>query len=308
MTTLATVVVAHRQKQLAVRDRLNAFAKAAWARVEPGDVVGSWMREAPPLIGVTQRALALSAAGSTQYVSGALLSQGLPSSPEATVVPQAFAETAADGRPLASLLISPATKAQRLIDAGNPIEDVLSAGFQELSMMLSTEFADAGRGGVSSAMLADRRVTGYYREPGPAACARCAVLAGKWYSTFEGAAFERHPRCMCSAVPAERGRGNPIAKSPEDYFASLSRTRQDAVFTKAGAEAIREGADISQVVNARRGMSAPGSWTTTESTTRHGLYGGTNPSKARLTPTAIFRLSGTRDEAVSMLREYGYLR
>lgn len=37
------------------------------------------------------------------------------------------------------------------------------------------------------------------------------------------------------------------------YFRSLTRDEQDRAFTKAGAESIRLGADISQVVNARRG-------------------------------------------------------
>lgn len=40
---------------------------------------------------------------------------------------------------------------------------------------------------------------------------------------------------------------------PKAYFRSLSRAEQDRAFTAAGAEAIRLGADIGQVVNARRG-------------------------------------------------------
>lgn len=44
--------------------------------------------------------------------------------------------------------------------------------------------------------------------------------------------------------------------SPGDYFDSLTPKQQDSTFTNAGAEAIRNGADINQVVNARRGMGA----------------------------------------------------
>lgn len=40
---------------------------------------------------------------------------------------------------------------------------------------------------------------------------------------------------------------------PGDYFESLDRAEQDKIFTKAGAQAIRDRADINQVVNARRG-------------------------------------------------------
>jgi hypothetical protein len=43
--------------------------------------------------------------------------------------------------------------------------------------------------------------------------------------------------------------------SPTDYFESLSPAEQDRVFTKAGAEAIRAGADPITVVTARRGAT-----------------------------------------------------
>src|SRR5699024_1103862 len=43
-----------------------------------------------------------------------------------------------------------------------------------------------------------------------------------------------------------------------DYFDSLSREEQDKTFGKAGAQAIRDGADPAQVVNARSGMQPAG--------------------------------------------------
>jgi hypothetical protein len=85
---------------------------------------------------------------------------------------------------------------------------------------------------------------------------------------------------------------------PKAYFNSLSRAEQERIFTVGGAQAIRDGADITSVVNARRGMSTVGSWVeqrpggavthrgrterttafgrqlqvTTEGTTRRGLF------------------------------------
>jgi hypothetical protein len=44
-----------------------------------------------------------------------------------------------------------------------------------------------------------------------------------------------------------------LRTDPAAYFRSLSAAEQNRVFTNAGAEAVRAGADIGQVVNARRG-------------------------------------------------------
>lgn len=59
--------------------------------------------------------------------------------------------------------------------------------------------------------------------------------------------------------------------SPEEYFENLTRAEQDRIFTKAGAEAIRNGASPISVVNARRGA----------------LTGGGLGKPARLIPTTI---------------------
>jgi hypothetical protein len=77
------------------------------------------------------------------------------------------------------------------------------------------------------------------------------------------------------------------------------------VFGQAGAAAIRDGADLGQVVNARRGMyTAAGRSLTVESTTRRGVA----PGKVRLMPEQIYREArGDRDEAIRLLKRFGYL-
>lgn len=76
-------------------------------------------------------------------------------------------------------------------------------------------------------------------------------------------------------------------------------SEQDKVFGKAGAESIRQGADISQVVNARSGMySAHGRLLTTAGGAR----------RVRLMPEQIIReAGGNRQEAVRLLGLHGYL-
>jgi len=94
-------------------------------------------------------------------------------------------------------------------------------------------------------------------------------------------------------------------------------TGENCAFTVAGAQAIRDGADIFQVVNARRGMSTVTTFgrqlsTTTEGVTRRGFAGqrmraaGVS-SPVRLTPQAIYELASDRAEAIRLLYRFGYL-
>ena len=118
--------------------------------------------------------------------------------------------------------------------------------------------------------------------------------------------------------------------SPKTYFHSLSAAEQNRIFTAAGARAIRDGASMSSVVNARRGMYTADAYrrtlaATREGTTRHGAFyraeraaaiaRGRVPASGRgfqlrtprLLPEEIYRLAGSRDEAIAMLRRFGYL-
>lgn len=177
--------------------------------------------------------------------------------------------------------------------------------------------------------------------------------------------------CDCIHVPATEDTSDDLRTNPEDYFESLSHAEQDRVFTKAGAQAVRDGADMNQVVNARRGavgLSRAGGrltreeqrmlrggrdrgrlqrtdvfgqqvFTTTEGTTTRGVAGrrlreqgaGTVREAAetvtrrgragdvqrrvsrrrvqtpRLMPESIYEIASSRDEAVRLLRRFGYI-
>ena len=93
---------------------------------------------------------------------------------------------------------------------------------------------------------------------------------------------------------------------PRRYFDSLSEPEQDAAFTHDGAQAIRDGADIARVVNARRKgqvYEAGGRTYTREATTRRGTG-----RRVRLAPEQIYKeAGGNRDEAIRLLKLHGYL-
>jgi hypothetical protein len=306
--TLHGVVRAHRAQQVRAATRAQRAAMQVW-QGRRGPLLAGWSREIPELVRVVRGAMTVAATDASGYVAATLAAQGAASE-MAYVSPIAFGRVANDGRALGGLMYLPAITTSDLLSSGASSSQAMRAGLNDLLMYVGSEVADAGRSAVSVAMLGNTRVRGYYREPGAGACDRCAVLSGRWYSTFQGASFDRHPRCQCSAIPAvSKGDGNPVARSPAAYFDGLSAERQEAVFGKANAQAIRDGADVSQVVNARSGMT--GQWATTTGTTRRATYGGHTArglaGAPRLTPAAIYRLAATREEAVAMFREYGYL-
>ena len=131
-------------------------------------------------------------------------------------------------------------------------------------------------------------------------------------------------------VTYEEWRHSNVENFPTDIFASMSAAEQDRAFGKAGAQAIRDGSDIGQVVNARRGVSTtvlPGGHRityTTEGTTKRGLAGrrmGDFTKQAgsryrrtrsvRLMPESIYaeaaRQGWDRSEIVRQLERFGFI-
>jgi hypothetical protein len=161
--------------------------------------------------------------------------------------------------------------------------------------------------------------------------------------------------CDCRMIPASEDVAKDLTTDPREYFKSLSAAEQDKTFTQAGAEAVRLGADINQVVNARRGalgLTPAGArltreeqktlrngldrghlqpqmlygqpvYVTTEGTTRRGVAGSRlgawedgvkrpgqryrSAQTARLMPESIIQIAENREDAIRLLKRYGYL-
>lgn len=81
--------------------------------------------------------------------------------------------------------------------------------------------------------------------------------------------------CDCTAVPTTARYAARMATDPREAFEQMDKAEREKAFTKAGAEAIRLGADPVQVVNARRGMvTAQGSMELRGHTRRRKLHRG----------------------------------
>lgn len=291
------VAAGRRSRQAALARAAAAAAQTAWSRIDRRSIGQSWLRLlAQPLVLLITAQLHAAETADT-YVEDVLAAQGILTDAAGVVRPQALAGVASDGRQLHTLLYQPAITALRQIDAGATPARALDAGAVNLDMLVRTQVADAGRVATGIAIAARPRV-GYTRVLTPPSCSRCAILGGKYYRWSTG--FQRHPRCDCVHVPATRETSGDLISNPRAYFDSLTLAEQNRIFTNAGAAAIRDGADMGQIVNARRGMTSAG--TTTEATTRRG-----GAPRGRLMPEEIYRRAGSREEALHLLRQYRYL-
>src|SRR5690606_9852828 len=272
-------------------------------QVDPGQIRQSWQTLVGRLVVVVTGAQLAAAQQADSYVERVLAEQGIDPRPDGALVPSALVGVASDGRALDTLLYQPAISAVTALGRGRSVRDALAVGQATLDMAVRTQVADAGRVADQVALTARREATGYVRMVVGASCARCIILAGRWYRWSQG--FQRHPRCDCVHIPSRESIAGDITTSPRAIFESMSPEEQDRVFGKDGAQAIRDGADMARVVNARRGMyTAGGLRLTREATTRRGIG-----RPVRLMPEEIYRqANGNRGEALRLLRLHGYIR
>lgn len=251
--------------------------------------------------------------------SGMLADAGDYVPPQEMVDPRAFGSGyAASGGSLYDYFSGPVYDSLTIIRQGMSADEALKRAGNAYGSLASLGIADTARQ-AAGADTATRKGVGYIRVVSPGACSRCMILAGKFYRWNQG--FLRHPHCYCRHVPSTQNLASDMITDPMEAFNSLSRAEQDQRFGKDSAQAIRDGADISQVVNARSGIAAigspvrkgraVGSYTTSGTANLHGLNksfynrnGGRGP---RLTPEGIYRQAKSRDDAIALLRSNGYI-
>jgi hypothetical protein len=280
------VAVAHYEAQRRQGEATAILVRRQWRQMDAGDLEGSWARIVTRLTSMLSLGMLGAARAGSAYVTDAA------GESEAAVVSERFAGTASDGRPLDSLLFAAVVHVKERIGAGLGPAQSLSAGGKWLDMLARTQVADVGRGATQVAVAA-RPGVGYTRLVSAPCCQRCAVLAGKFFRFNDG--FLRHPRCACThSVCTQAEFPGMVSEISPDQIHDLSEAQR---------EAISAGADLGQVVNARRGSSG---MTTSEGATRRGLAG-QRGVRRRLTPEGIFRVASTREQAIELLKRHGYL-
>lgn len=325
--------VEHYARMQREQSRAALVARRAWRSVDPRYISESLTAALPVLTAaVAVRQLEAATLGA-EYGAATIAAQGFYEAPAAFVDPSGFAGVSSRGAPLAAALYSAAPHVKGLIAGGMSTDAAMSRGRAFLESVSMTQVADAGRGAASVDTFARPKVS-YVRMLNPPSCSRCTVLAGRIYRSNQG--FMRHPRCDCIHVPTnvQAAEREGLVADPYEYFESLSSTEQDRLFTKAGAEAIRDGSDLFQVVNSRRGMSYAGlsadgtrrgqravNGLTREGTTKRGYFAGisggdfeksriskyTRTNVGRLTPDAIYAQNLPRERTLELLKSNGYL-
>ncbi|MFM9473963.1 VG15 protein [Streptomyces scabiei] len=305
-----------------------ARVQSIWSGLDPANILASLQADQGGAILDAVVAGQLTAAeGAQAFVAQAMAARGAAARAAATVDPAAFAGIASDGRPLPTLLFQPAITTYTTLAAGADPRTALLAGMNQMAMMVSTQIADASRAATSVAMTAHPRCVSYVRVVKLPACGRCIVLAGRQYSYSTG--FQRHPKCDCGMDPTHSDEEWRAIPGPEELVAQMSPQEQRRRLGAAAVEALAKGADLAQVVNARRGMQTLTGGrkgpTTTEGTTLRGIAGKRlaidlgadklprqryrRSNAPRLMPEEILRQTkgSSREEQLRLLKLHGYI-
>lgn len=282
MAEAPNAALVYYDEQSRVTEAAVRAAALLWAQLDASNVSASWERDgiADAIFLAVAQSQELAAASADGYADLILAAQNIQAQAEATVVPSSLAGVASDGRDLASLLLQPVITTAVARAGGMTPAQAMNAGLSALTRIVGTQVVDAGRAASSISVTTRGDRIGYIRMLSPGACGRCTVLAGRWYRYDAG--FDRHPLCKCVGIPSAEDTLDEALTDPDKYFKSLPTAAsldrkypdltvqarrdiglisQEDAFTVAGAKAIRDGSDIGQVVNARRGalgLSTPG--------------------------------------------------
>ncbi|MGN0100751.1 MAG: hypothetical protein ACI39C_07410 [Dietzia sp.] len=319
----------HYAEQRRIMAAVLGVARRLWGVRPPGDFEARFDAIAPTLVAAVVAAQGRAVADADVYTAAVLDELGTPVDPEVEVNADLLTGVASDGRELDSLIYGAVIHAKGAIARGQAPPAAWEAGRSALLLRVQTQVADASRQAVGLSVAARPRV-GSVRMLNPPSCSRCAVLAGRWYRYNAG--FRRHPGCDCRAIPSTEATAGDLTVDPRAYFDSLTEAEQSKIFTRSGAEAIRSGADVAQIVNARRGMYTASAYgrsvlATREGVTRRGLAYQSMSQAAyvrkaaelrsgryrslrapRVMPETLQQIAESRDDYLRLLKLYGYIQ
>lgn len=208
-----------------------------------------------------------------------------------TSLARMLAEQAIDAPPVAAVartgLVGGSALGGTVADAVRAVWDSTTAAFDR---MVATELQDAGRNATGIGTTIRPALQGHVRHLIPPSCARCTILAGRFYRWSDG--FLRHDLCDCVMVPTNEEPAEDLVADPMQAF----HAGQVRGLSQADTQAIEDGADIGRVVNVR--LKSAGLKRAGRVLDRGG----------RPTPEAIYRLSSSREDALALLERHGYIR
>lgn len=251
---LLAVAAAHGAQRAALRETTIRAIVAAWMQVVYTDLTRSWTS------GISQRvygylsvAQELAAVEAASYVRRSLAAQGVDV-PRPALNPRAFAGLAGDGRDLESLLVGAVVAAKRRVALGGSEAEAMASGAAYLTSVAATEISDAGRAADQVAIVVAKPNTGWIRVLTPPSCARCILLAGKFYKWSDG--FQRHLMCWPAGTivsgpevlaSSRRWYEGELVTVTSQFGENLSVTANHPILTGRGwvpAKFVKEGDEV----------------------------------------------------------------
>lgn len=196
--------------------------RRVWAQMGV-DFDASWPRVMGKLRLIVSAGQLAAARDTTDYFAAVLAETDQIDRPVAVLRPASLTGVAADGRTLEGLLEGAVVNAKKATTTMLPAE-ALARGGQWLDMAVQSAIADAGRQASAVQLAVRPDIGGYTRVVNQPACARCTVLAGKFFEWNRG--FLRHPRCDCRHIPASRDSAPDLLTAPasDERVAGVSTT------------------------------------------------------------------------------------
>lgn len=295
----------YRNQQKIALAGVRAVRRAIKRATQPTAVV--------PAVATTMAAYQLASATNGARTMAGEAGRGLLS------VPQAFAGTTQLGWPIETPIETIIDRLTREFEAeADRLAEEMLAG---LDLFVQSEIIAAGADAASVEIAAGPEWTNFVRVLVLPSCDRCAILAGRIYRDLEG--FARHPKCDCQHWPVtswDEAQAAGLVTDPRGAIESGQVTG----LSKADERAILDGADPQAVINAKRGGGTrPKGMTnavnaeifgrtvkaTTEGTTKRSAWRKAHPDlPIRLRPESIYEHAKDRDDALRLLRLYGYLK
>jgi hypothetical protein len=189
-----------------------------------------------------------------------------------------------------------------------------------LDLFVQSEIIASGADAASVEIAGEPGWQNFVRVLVPPSCDRCTILAGRIYRDLEG--FARHPGCDCQHWPVQDWAKAEKLGLVTDPMVAFERGQVRGL-SKADIQAVKDGADLQAIVNAKRGGGRrPKGMTnaitaevfgrtvkaTLEGTTKRGAWRRLHPDlPIRLRPESIYEFAKDREDALRLLRLYGYL-
>lgn len=281
--------VSHYQQQQIIAVETAREVDVLWRGMTP-DFDESWSSISTSVFDATAAGQYAAAVSGASYVGAVLSETGVDAPAVARVNPVRFAGGSTDGAPLESLLAGSVVQAKLAVKEGVAPAAALVAARGWLQDVVMDAVRDADRQAVGAGITARPRVQGWVRMLNPPSCKFCIALGGRWYEWNQG--FQSHPHCDCRHIPSQEAQAGDFTIDPRAYFRSLDDKTQDRIFGKNDAQAIRDGADINQVVNIRgRGFSSKQ----------------LRRDPDLMTVDHIYEQATSREEAIELLRVSGFI-